>query len=75
MRSIICVSGLVAMIVLAGCGQQDATPTTDPVAHDEKQTDQGPISEEDFESGEAKDAVQSGADDQGSNEPEDGETP
>jgi len=64
---------LVAAAALAGCAKPDTAPAEDP-APQADQTVQEPISEEDFESGEAKGAVQSDDEEQASDDTGQGET-
>ena len=75
MRSIICVVFLVSLIGLAGCGQPDATPADEPQTEAPAQVEHEPISEDDFESGEADGTLKSGGEDEGSETEGEGETP
>ena len=58
MRSIICVVIVVALVGLMGCAKQDSAPADQP----EAQTESQPISNEDFESGDAEGLVEESED-------------
>ena len=62
MRTLICCVVLGAMVLFAGCANQESEPAPETAPAAEASVDEQPVASEDFESGEPKGAVQEGVD-------------
>ena len=62
MRTLICCAVVGALLLCAGCANQESEPAPDAAPAAEASVDEQPVASEDFESGEATGVVHEGED-------------